>query len=304
MKQYYPIEMVNTINTYANITFDLNFFELMNNKSVTVNMFNKYGSYIGTFTPYNCQSNASLLIKQIKIYLDDKLRLKFAKEIIISSIRNIIMNLRYYNKHNKNLEYEILEITNQMNNLKQIKEINKLLLLEAKCREIYYQSFNKIINNDDFVYTSRSRRPPKDEINALLSFGNVFLYNRISSLINRTKLDNRISYVHSASKHKCALCYDLSDIYKPLIVDRVIFTLINKNMIKKDKHFTQIEGGIYLNDEGRVLLIKELKDKLIQKITVNNKHYTYLAVIKNDIHSLIHSLETEDPKQFNPYTDI
>ena len=132
----------------------------------------------------------------------------------------------------------------------------------------------------------------------------MFLYNRISSLINRTKLDNRISYVHSASKHKCGLCYDLSNIYKPLIVDRVIFTLINKNMIKKDKHFTQIEDGIYLNDEGRVLLIKELKDKLIQKVTTNNKQYTYLAVIKNDIHSLIHSLETEDPKQFNPYTDI
>ena len=56
----------------------------------------------------------------------------------------------------------------------------------------------------------------------------MFLYNRISSLINRTKLDNRISYVHSASKHKCGLCYDLSNIYKPLIVDRVIFTLINK----------------------------------------------------------------------------
>lgn len=99
-----------------------------------------------------------------------------------------------------------------------------------------------------FKFTVRSRRPPKDEINAMISFGNVYLYQKIAQMIHRTSVDIRISFVHSAMKRYENLNLDLADIFKPIIVDRVIYTLINKKMIVKDKHFQkEAQGATFLN---------------------------------------------------------
>ena len=305
-KKYYPIESIDSINTYANNGYNTGFFELMNNKRILVNMFNKYGTFIGSFIPNYCSSKASLLIKQVQIYINDKKRASYAKVIIIASVKNMLMNIKYYNKHNNNsLQKVIKDIKSIIKDINSSNTVDKILILEAKARENYYKCFNAFLKNKNFIYTKRTRKPPKDPLNALISFGNIFLYNRISSLIYRTRLDNRISFVHSSVKHKEALCYDLSDIYKPLVVDRVIFTIINKYMIDSDKHFINIDnGGIYLNKEGKYIFIKELRDKLASKLTINNKQISYLSLIRNDINSLIKSLEEDNIKLFKPYKDI
>lgn len=305
-KKYYPVESIDSINTYANNGYNTGFFELMNNKRILVNMFNKYGTFIGSFIPNYCSSKASLLIKQVQIYINDKKRASYAKVIIIASVKNMLMNIKYYNKHNNNsLQSIIKEMKLLLKDINSSNTVDKILILEAKSRETYYKCFNTFLKNKGFIYTKRTRKPPKDPINALISFGNIFLYNRISSLIYRTRLDNRISFVHSSVKHREALCYDLSDIYKPLIVDRVIFTIINKCMIDSDKHFINVDnGGIYLNKEGKYIFIKELRDKLASKLTINNKQISYISLIRNDINSLIKSLEEDNIKLFKPYKDI
>lgn len=79
------------------------------------------------------------------------------------------------------------------------KTINEVMLVEARAQELYYRMFNEIISNEDFHFTIRTKRPPKDPINALISFGNVYLYNRIATEINKTSLDMRIGFVHSTT---------------------------------------------------------------------------------------------------------
>lgn len=174
--------------------------------------------------------------------------------------------------------------------MNQADSIENILLTEARCRQKYYRCFNEMIMNEEFCFTVRSRRPPKDEINAMISFGNVYLYQKVAQIIRRTSVDIRISFVHSAMQRYENLNLDIADIFKPIIVDRVICTLINKRMIIKDKHFQKEEqGATFLNNEGKQIMLQELEHKMKQVVTVNVIKYTYERLIYQEIKNLENS---------------
>lgn len=112
--------------------------------------------------------------------------------------------------------------------INECRDVDGLMLIEARCRQQYYQSFNTILNSTDFQFTKRSRRPPKDPINALISFGNTILYNRFQQIIWKTALDSRIGVLHAANRRHYSLNLDFADVFKPIIVDKLVFSLINK----------------------------------------------------------------------------
>lgn len=101
--------------------------------------------------------------------------------------------------------------------------IEQLMLIEARMREAYFSCFDMIIRADDFSFVKRSRRPPRNEVNAMISFGNTVLYGYISNIIMRTDLDVRIAFLHSANRRPESLNLDIAELFKPVIVDRLIF---------------------------------------------------------------------------------
>lgn len=92
---------------------------------------------------------------------------------------------------------------------------------------------------------------------------------------------------------------DLADIFKPLVVDRVIFSLINKKRISAVKHFVEDNGGVFLNTEGKRLFINEFEEKIRQTITINEQQYTYDRLIMNEIKKLEKSFLQDAP--YRPY---
>ena len=111
----------------------------------------------------------------------------------------------------------------------------------------------------------REKRPPTNYMNTLISFGNSLIYATTLSEIFRTHLDPRVGYLHEANQRRFTLHLDISEIFKPVIVDRVIFRLINRNQIKP-KHFSKIAGGLKLNENGKKLFIKEFEDRISDTI--------------------------------------
>ncbi len=102
---------------------------------------------------------------------------------------------------------------------------------------------------EDFSFEKREKHPPSNPMNALISFGNSLLYTTILSECYRTQLNPTISYLHEPRERRFSLCLDLSEIFKPLIVDPIIFRLINTGVITTGD-FDQDLNGCYLN-EGR-----------------------------------------------------
>lgn len=227
---------------------------------------------------------------------DAERRLAMAKSIEIASLHNQRENLRYYFKHKRTLELKtaIDDITSYMAEMKACGEMEKMMLIEARAKQRYLQSFDFMIQESSFRFEKRTRRPPQNEVNAMISFGNVFLYQRISTEIHKTALDIRIGFAHATNNRSESLNLDVAEIFKPIIVDRAIFTVIHNMEILANEHFDrEREKGVYLNKDGKRVFIKELEQKLYQKITVDGQRMTYDTLIRNEIRKIVHYVQRD-----------
>lgn len=141
--------------------------------------FNYYGYYSGTFYPREHLNSGYVILKQAEHYLDYDKRIVLAREIIQTATRNILVILKYYNSRGINLGKEMESIESKIDKMEHMSKIEQLMALEGNIRDEYYNCFNKIINNFDFKFTIRSKRPPLDNINSLISFGNAIMYTTI-----------------------------------------------------------------------------------------------------------------------------
>src|SRR5690606_7989501 len=108
---------------------------------------------------------------------------------------NMLKNLKYYDKRGKTLQDQIEQIEKLAENIPNTNEIDELMGLEGNIRITYYQAFDLIIN--DFEMGNRTKRPPQNEVNALISFGNMMCYSQCLRAIHQTQLNPTISYLHT-----------------------------------------------------------------------------------------------------------
>ena len=133
----------------------------------------------------------------------------------------------------------------------------------------------------------------------MISFGNTLLYQKIANEINRTSLDIRIGIVHAAGSRPESLNLDLADLFKSIIVDRTIFTLVNRKMIDTTD-FVEVENdGVFISNHGKKLFIQEFERKLYQKIEIDNQKRSYEYVIRREIQKLKNFMETGE--EYKPY---
>ena len=227
-KHIIPVEVTNQINIYSNVTLAANVLCQMSNKKIKVAFFDRYGRLSGCFIPEKTCGTGNILLKQCEMYLDGGKRLAIARRMEIASLHNIRSNLRYYEKHENGVYGEavrqISELIVKENNA---STVNQLMLVEAQARQIYYHMFSQIIKEKDFQFTIRTKHPPKDAINACISFGNALLYSEFLNIIWTKGLNPAIGMVHSTNRRNYSLNLDFADIFKPIITDRVIFSLLN-----------------------------------------------------------------------------
>ena len=284
-KHHIPIEVTDQINIYSNVSLTSNILKTLSKERIRVSYFDRYGNHIGDYIPEGYLGSGKTVLKQSKIYNDSEKRCSVAKNIEIASIHNMRANMRYYNKKIKDsLDEEIQIMSQAIVDINEAFSIEKMMLIEARARGIYYSTFNRIINQKEFEFTKRTRRPPKDELNAMISFGNTMLYNYFAQFVSKTSLDDRIGIVHATNNRAHSLSLDFADIFKPVIVDRLIFSLINKHQIKKEMHFcTSDKGGVYLNDVGKRLFVENFDKKLISRVVVKGEKTTYRYLMENEV---------------------
>lgn len=292
-KKQLPIHAINEINCHGKVTVKSGAASLLMKEGIVVNFFNKYGFYEGSLYPKIKLNSGLVVVRQSDHYLNKTKREIIAKEFVEGIKFNILKTLKYYSKKGKDLDDYIKPIENE-----DIKgDIQQIMSSEGRIWNNFYQSFNIILRK--FQFNKREIRPPTDEINSLLSFGNSLLYTTTLSEIYQTYLHPSISYLHEPSERRFSLSLDLADIFKPIIVDRVIFKIVNNNMISK-KHFNK-DAGVLLNDKGKQIFIREYQKKL--ETTVKhpklNKKVSYRYLIRLEGYKLIkHILEDEKYKSF------
>lgn len=209
--------------------------------------------------------------------------------------------IRYYKrrKEDEKLGTAVDDLSKLIQQLNEAKSVTQLMTVEAQARQKYYHCFNWILDDPDFIFEKRTRRPPEDPLNAMISFGNTLLYQRIANEINRTALDIRIGIVHAAGKRPESLNLDLADLFKPILVDRTIFTLVNRKMLSAEDFVEVEKNGIYLSKSGKKQFIKEFEQKLYQKLQIDGMERTYDYLIKREIQRLKKHIEFGE--KYKPY---
>ena len=162
---------------------------------------------------------------------------------------------------------------------------SKLISLRSELKSI-------IVGNEDFVLNKRVKRPPDNPINALISFGNTLLYTKTISAIYRTHLDQRISFLHEPSEGRFSLSLDISEVFKPIIVYKTIFDLVNNKRIQVAKHFEKSLNYCILNEEGRQIFIEAFENRIESTFlhTKLNRKISYRTAIKLDCYKLIKNI--------------
>lgn len=290
-KKPIPINKIYSIYAYGQITFSSQVISLLTKNGIPIHFFNYYGYYNGSFYPRESLLSGDLLIKQAQYYSDDSKRLELAKLFVEGAANNILKVLAYYKIDNN--------VKNILNELKSTNKITEIMNVEGRIRAEYYSKFDEILP-DDFKMEGRSRQPPKNMINSLISFGNSMLYSTVLTEIYNTQLNPTISYLHEPFERRFSLSLDLSEIFKPILVDRLIFYLVNKKMITK-KDFNEDLNCCLLNDNGRNKFIKEYNKRLEKTIKHKelNKKVSYQRLIRLEAYKLKKHLL--GVKKYNPF---
>ena len=284
------IEMTSDIYLFGEVTLNTKCLNFLGQNKKAVHFFNYYGFYTGSFYPKESNVSGKLLVKQVEYFQDREKRVELAREIIKSASDNIFRNLRYYNGRGKDLKNEMEIIKSYQLELDKAQDVNEIMGIEGNIRKVYYSTWSKIINQE-IDFEKRIKRPPDNMINTLISFINSLIYTTCLSEIYKTQLNPTISYLHSPGDRRFSLCLDITEIFKPLIVDRMIFSLLNKNMISEDD-FAKDSNFYYLKDKGRKKILEEYEKKLNQTITHKElkREVSYQTLIKLECYKLIKHL--------------
>lgn len=290
-KKPIPINKIYSIYAYGQITFSSQVMNLLSKKGIPIHFFNYYGFYSGSYYPRETLLSGDLLVKQVEHYLNSVKRLELAKLFVEGASNNILKVLAYY-KIESNIKEILLE-------LKSAKQITEIMNIEGRIRSEYYSKFDEILP-DDFKMEGRSRQPPKNMINSLISFGNSMMYSTVLTELYNTQLNPTISYLHEPLERRFSLSLDLSEIFKPIFVDRLIFYLVNKKMITK-KDFNEDLNCCLLNDSGRNKFIKEYNKRLEKTIKHKdlNRKVSYQRLIRLEAYKLKKHLL--DVKKYIPF---
>lgn len=285
--RFLKIEMTDNIYLFGEVDLNTKCLNYLGQNKVAIHFFNYYGFYTGSFYPKETNISGNVLIKQVEFYQNIEKRLEIAKEIIKSASDNIFRNLRYYNGRGKDVKNQMELIKSLQNEIEKAQNINELMGVEGNIRKIYYSAWN-ILVNQEIEFEKRVKRPPDNMINTLISFINSLMYTTCLSEIYKTQLNPTISYLHSAGDRRFSLCLDISEIFKPLVVDRLIFSLLNKNIITEED-FEKDSNYYYLKDKGRKKVLEEYEKKLKSVITHKelNREVSYQYLIRLECYKII-----------------
>ncbi|MCL1633001.1 type I-B CRISPR-associated endonuclease Cas1b [Sporolactobacillus sp. CPB3-1] len=260
-KKYLPIEQVDNIYIFGEVDLNTSFLQLLQEYDVRVHFFNYYGFYTGTFYPRSKKVSGFTVVNQSAHYLNKEKRQFVAQSFIHSAAFHMIRNLRHYKPATDQYIDGLVNLSQQIDDT---KSISPLMGIEGNIHQIYYQSFNEFLPKE-FAFDTRIKRPPQDPLNALISFGNSMCYTTVLSEIYKTHLDPTVSFLHEPSTKRFSLSLDIAEIFKPLLVDPLIFKLLNKKMLKSSD-FRNLDNLILLSDSGRKKVIQAWEERLLTTI--------------------------------------
>ncbi|MGG6294955.1 CRISPR-associated endonuclease Cas1 [Leptolyngbya sp. AN02str] len=180
-------------------------------------------------------------------------RLSVAKAIVRAKVKNgrVLLQRQYRRVESATLKDVIEQLSSLVGQIEQADAIERLMGFEGAAAACYFRVFGECLTSESFSFQTRSRQPPLDPVNAMLSFGYQVLWNHLLSLIELQGLDPYEACLHQGSERHAALASDLVEEFRAPLVDSLVLYLVNSSIVSVDTDFDYPAGACYLNEEGR-----------------------------------------------------
>jgi CRISPR-associated protein Cas1 len=290
-----PVEDVDALWVFGELELNARVLVFLAQHKVPVHFFNYYGFYSGTFYPREYLHAGYLVVRQVRHYSNRRLRLRIAREFVSAGLHNILRNLRYYAGRGVELAEPTEAVQSEVLKLDGVKTVEELMGCEGRARAAYYRGFAGILRNGE-EFTKRTRRPPDNRVNALISFTNGLVYSAALTQIYRTQLDPTISFLHEPGARRFSLALDLAEVFKPILADRLIFKLLNNRQLS-GRDFAQDLNCCYLKESGRKIVLREWNARL--ETTIEHRRLrrkvSYERLIRLECYKLVKHLTEVEP---------
>ncbi|OAD23677.1 CRISPR-associated protein Cas1 [Candidatus Thiomargarita nelsonii] len=256
----FPVESLKNIIVAGVSQFNSELISFLGKQGVRLSFLDYYGNFSASVECAHPHASGSVHLAQAQNILDMKKRLALGKLIMGAGIQNIIGNLRYYVYRGKTgLKPAIEEIQKHRGNLMEAESVEQMMGCEGLSRQTYYAAWKLI--NPALTIKKRTRRPPTDRINSLISFCNALVYSACKNELSKTHLDLTLSFVHAPTQARASLSLDLAEIFKPVIADKIIFNMVNHKMFG-ESDFNETEGMCLLGESGRRKVVDAFREKM------------------------------------------
>lgn len=299
-KKFIPVENTKEIFMFGETDLNSKVLNFLSQNEIVLSYFNYYGYYAGSFYPREHYNSGFMILRQADHYTDETKRQFIAKKFIEGAVKNCLKILKYYERRGKDLTQYINGIEDILSKLEEQESIEKAMAIEGQIKQLYYNAFNCIIDDPGFSFERRTKRPPRDFLNTLISFSNSVIYSYVLSEIYQTHLDPRIGFLHTTNFRRFTLNLDVAEIFKPVIGDRTIFAVLNKKIITENDFEKQL-NGILLKDSARKRFLQYMEERLKETIKHSglNKQVSYRRLMRLELYKLEkHLMEEETYKPF------
>lgn len=290
------------------------------------------GRYLGRLQPL-MGKNILLRKEQFRRLDDASFALAAARSIVAgkcANMRTVLMRLNR-NREEENLSDNILQLRNLVKQAAAAESIETVRGYEGRAAVVYFNGLAKGISEDGFTFVKRTRRPPTDPINALLSLGYTLLFNAVQSATAAAGFDPYLGCLHEIDYGRPSLALDLMEEWRPVIIDTLVLSVINLKVLTPDDFVIEPEwdesetgfdagddsttqgddsgtgekGGVCipvrLTDAGFRKYIAQFERKLAQRIhyAPKNQNLTYRDCIREQVYHFARYVRGEE-KEYRP----
>lgn len=230
---------------------------------------------------------------------------EFSKAIITAKIKNsrVILRRYNYNKEHSRITEILQELSSYVLKVNQTENINQILGYEGNSSRLYFEGLSLLVK-EEFKFSGRSKQPPRDPFNSLISFGYTLLLYEIYTALIHKGLNPYASYMHQPRKGHPALASDLIEEWRSVLVDSMVMKSISSNMLTPEDFKPPADnGGIYLTQSASKIFIQTFE----KRIRASNSYVEYVDYplsfresIQFQVGSLVKAIEENDPCIYRP----
>ena len=201
-------------------------------------------------------------IAQYRRAQDEEFKLEMARKIVVGKLTNYKNWIMYKNRHGViDANNEAFAINQSISLGENAGSVEELMGIEGNGSKIYFEAFRKALKQN-LSFFERNRRPPRDPVNAMLSFGYTILYHKVLAAIEQAGVDPFMANLHSNINSRPSLALDLMEEFRHFVVDNVVLKLVNLAQVRADNFTYTADKGVLMNEYAIAMVVKEIQARL------------------------------------------